>query len=230
MRALLFTAVSTLILTVQAQAEELIHSVEINKIDSVEFMNFQPMGWASDCTKLSTLRPAVGLSDVLDLADIVNLGEQVWKVVKENEPILEAKGMTASALPMGIQCWNQLSNWSPTRSDTYEVVYKNLYGMKVVDVKFRVIYTYGGKLKGKGNYLTNATIRFGKVNVLWGYMFNADVEIPQVVNMGSVDNPLAGMELTLNWTVNTRPISLKKSLNSMSFFIAGDGRATRVLD
>ena len=143
---------------------------------------------------------------------------------------MEAKTASASALPSGITCWDQLAGWRPTRSETYDVVYKNLYGIKVVNVRFHIVYTYGGQYKGQGRYLTNATIRFGKVDVLWGYIFNANVEIPQVVNMGTEANPLAGMEMTLKWSVKTRPISLKKSISSMSFFVSGDGRPTMSLD
>ena len=230
MKTYLVAAAMAMTIGLQAQAEELIHSVEINKLDSVELLNFGLHGWESDCTLLdrsNQLRPAIG---DIDLTDIINVGEKIWEIVKENEPILEARGAKASALPRGITCWDQLTSWSPTRAETYEVVYKNLYGMRVVDLKFRILYTYGGQLKGQGRYLTNSTIQFSKVNVLWGYIFNADVEIPQVVNMGTEENPLAGMQMTLNWSVNTRPISLKKSINSASFFVSGDGRPTKILD
>jgi hypothetical protein len=64
---------------------------------------------------------------------------------------------------------------------------------------------------------------------MWGFIVNANVEIPQVVNMASVDSPVAGMQVTLNWTVNTRPISLRKLNKAVSFFVSGDGTPTKIL-
>jgi hypothetical protein len=157
------------------------------------------------------------------------MGEKVWTLLKENEPVLEAKSTSASALPSGIQCWNQLSNWSRARAETYRMTYKNLYGMTVVDLEFSLIYNYGGSFDGRGKYLTNSTIQFNTVDVMWGFIVNANVEIPQVVNMASVDSPVAGMQVTLNWTVNTRPISLRKLNKAVSFFVSGDGTPTKIL-
>lgn len=229
MKILLMTAALAMVIGAQAQAEELIQSVEIEKIDEVELMNIGPMGWETDCTLLDKKDDEPSLANV-DPADIIRLGKKAYEIIKENEPILEARGIKASALPRGVQCWNQMTSWSPTRAETYKVTYKNGFGMKVVDLQFRILYTYGGQLNGQGRYLANSTIQFSNINVLWGYIFNADVEIPQAINMGTEKAPLAGMQMTLNWSVNTRPISLKKSMSSSSFFISGDGRPTAVLD
>jgi hypothetical protein len=210
--------------------DDLIKEVQITKVDQVEFPMTQSLGWESDCTKLDRVGDPKPASDDLTLDQIINLGQKVWQMIKDNEPILEARGMTASALPAGLRCWNELSNWAPARAETYEVKYVNLYGITVINFKFRLLYSYGGSYKGQGRYLTNSTIQYSNVDVMWGYIFNADVEIPQVLNMGSTESPLAGMQLTVNWSVNTRPLSLKKSVNSSSFFIGGDGRPTKILN
>ncbi len=203
----------------------LISRIEITKVSEQELNIVQPMGWESDCTNLDKKQMTTkgGLDDI---STVINIGKQVWKILQDNEPILEARGMSASALPRGISCWNELSNWSPTRVETYKVSYKNLYGITVVDFKFRLMYNYGGRLENRGHFITNATVQYASIDVVWGYIFNADVEIPQVLNIGSVEDPVGGMQVTLNWSIKTRPLSLKKGVRSASFFIAGDGRAT----
>ena len=92
-----------------------------------------------------------------------------------------------------------------------------------------MIYSYGGRFEDKGRYLTNSTIQFSKVDVMWGFILNANVEIPQVINMGTLESPVAGMQMTLNWNVDTRPVSLRKMSNAATFFVSGDGQATKIL-
>ncbi len=164
----------------------------------------------------------------LDL--ILNLGAKLFEIIKANGPLVTATTKTANALPYGISCWNQLENWSMPRSETYRITYENLYGMTMVDLEYRLVYSYGGRIGNVGRYLSNATIQYKKLDAKWGTVVDANVEIPQVVNVGSRENPIAGMQITLNWTVTTRPISLRKIVNSATYFIAGDGRRTTLLD
>jgi hypothetical protein len=212
---------------------DLISSVEVTLLDDIE-LPFNPLStfeWENDCTKLEKTREQrlKSVDPVLD--EVINIGKQVWEIIKNNGPVVEAKTMSGHALPRGIQCWDELSGWQMPRAQSYQVSYKNGYGMEVVKFRFRLIYTYGGGFKGVGQYLTNASVQYSDINVLWGYIFNAYVEIPQVINMGRHgEPPLAGMQLTVNWDVNTRPINLKRSINATTFFIAGDGRKTEILD
>jgi len=210
--------------------DDLIKKVKITEIedDQDDLNASMNPSWESDCTKLD--RRKVETNQNPDLDDIVNIGRRIWEVVKNNAPVLEARTMAAHALPRGVQCWDELATWSAPRSKSYQIVYENLYGTDVVTFKFRTMYTAGGSFKGQGRYITNATIQYSNVEVLWGYIFNANVEIPQVVNMGTEASPIGGMQMTLNWNVSTHPVSLKKSISSVSFFVAGDGRPMQVLD
>jgi hypothetical protein len=208
--------------------DELIKTVHIEQIED-QFQTlfaFSPYDWESDCTKLTRRGPRPNLD--IDPNDIINIGKQVWEIIKNNGPVLEARTMNAHALPRGVECWDEMAEWQMPRSELYQVTYKNAYNMDVVKFRFRLLYTYGGSYNGVGRYLTNATIQYANVEVLWGFIFNASVEVPQVVNMGPVTAPMAGMQLTLNWSINTRPITLKRSVNSASFFVTGDGRRTQL--
>lgn len=152
--------------------------------------------------------------------DIVNIGQKVWDIVSAGKPVLHFETPTANALPRGIQCWNDLEHWKAPKVQTYEVVYKNGFGMEVVRFNFRLQYTYGGGKAEKGQYLANVAVLPSELNVSWGYNFDARVEVQQAVNLGSRENPMAGLELNVRWTVKT---VLKTSENSFHFFVQGDG-------
>lgn len=64
----------------------------------------------------------------------------------------------AHALPRGLRRWTDLERWSPPETKTYEVVYKNKFGMEVVKFRFRLQYTYGGRRSGRGRYLANVSV------------------------------------------------------------------------
>jgi hypothetical protein len=104
--------------------------------------------------------------------------------------------------------------------ETYEVAYKNLFGMEVVKFHFRLAYTYGGGRAGAGRYLANVSVLPAELNVLWGYTFNAEVQVMPAVNLGNVTSPVAGLEVNVVWQVKT---VLKESDNSVHYFVRGDG-------
>ena len=157
---------------------------------------------------------------------IVNTGKELWKFIEKNKPLVSAKTQTANALPAGLTCWTQLENWSAPRVLTISAVYKNPYGFKVVDMQYKLIYTPGGQVNGVGRYISNATIQYKKLNVLWGYNVSADVEIPQVVNLGTTNSPVAGMQMTVNWNIKT---AVKHIQQTDSYFVYADGRPVEAL-
>lgn len=174
---------------------------------------------ANDCSKL-------GSSDVLASEigwnEIVAIGEKVWEIVQANKPVVNIETPVAHALPRGLECWSDLEHWQAPRTQSYEVVYKNGFGMEVVKFRFRLHFTYGGGKAELGQYLANVTVLPSEVNVMWGYTFNARVEVAQAVNLGSHANPIAGLEMNVRW--NTKTV-LKETDNSFHFFVQGDGRA-----
>jgi hypothetical protein len=96
-----------------------------------------------------------------------------------------------------------------------------------VDFSFRLLYTYGGNVEGKGRYLAHVTAVPLNVSVFWGYVFNSEIQIPNIVNVGSHENPVAGMEVLLKWQVKS---ILKHTEGSKSFFVQGDGKFFNLTD
>jgi hypothetical protein len=57
--------------------------------------------------------------------------------------------------------------------------------------------------------------------VVLGYRFNADVTVGDVVNVGTAQDPIAGVALTVSWQVGT---ALKQINGSRTIFVRGDGQ------
>jgi hypothetical protein len=152
---------------------------------------------------------------------IINYGKQIWEVVVANKPVVNVNEMSANALPQGIDCWTGLSNWELPNSNAYEITYKNGFGMEVVKFKYRLFYTYGGQFEDTGAYLANVSVTPMSIDVAWGFKFDATADAEQVLNIGPLTNPIAGMELAMKWKVET---PLKISAQQIKFFVTGDGR------
>ncbi len=174
------------------------------------------------------LRPSISspLSSQVSISQIIKIGEQVWSFIQNNRPVVTARTMSASALPRGVNCWIDLDNWQPPRSETYQVVYRNYFGVQVIKLEFSLIYNYGGQYNGLGRYLMNATVQYRDLQVAWGgFHVNANASVPTVMNIGSKDNPVAGMQIDVHWAVS----GINDIERTASFFVAGDGRPTREL-
>lgn len=156
----------------------------------------------------------------IDPSEIVNLGLKIWKIIEDNKPVVNVRGMTAQALPSGITCWDQLEGWKIPISREYEVTYVNGFNMDVVKFNFRILFTYGGRFNGVGAYIANLSIMPEHLDVSWGYKFDAEVKVPYVVNLGTRENPVAGSQISLDWNVRT---PLKDSRASVVFFVSGNG-------
>lgn len=152
---------------------------------------------------------------------VVNLGQKIWTIVEKGRPVFAVKTQSASAVPEGVRSWNQLSGWKPSKSASFKISYENGFGMDVIEFSYRVMFTYGGSVNGRGLYVTGATIIPAELSVAWGYKFNSDVTIPTVVNIGSSESPVGGIQMNVNWEVDT---VIKHHQQTSSYFVDGLGR------
>ena len=106
----------------------------------------------NNCSKFTPSAEPIGW------ADIINAGQQLWKVIEDNKPVVHVETPVAHALPRGLSCWSDLERWQTPRTEGYEVAYENGFGKEVVKFRFRLQYTYGGRRKGHGRYLANVTV------------------------------------------------------------------------
>lgn len=188
-------------------------------IGEVEIIDYETE--TSFVLPMSQEQPA-DLSDIgKDITEIINIGKKIWKIIEANRPVVNVKTDSATILPVGIQSALQLEGWSMPQSKRYGVAYKNLFGMEVVKFDFRFIYTYGGSLDGKGKYLANVTMVPADLQVSWGFKFNADAKVVNMVNVGTKEDPVVGAELLLDWSVDT---VFKHQRQTVDFFVQGDGK------
>lgn len=196
------------------------NSLKIIEIDSGELDPIRAQEVVGDCSDLNGHSKIHGNLNPGDLVDLINLGKQVWQVIQNNKPVVNVTDNTANALPRGVACWTDLENWNAPRYKTYQITYENLFGMEVMNFKFQLFYSYGGQIHGTGKYLANVTVAPMELDVLWGFQFDAKVEVGKILNIGSHEDPMAGMELAMKWEAKS---PLKDSRGQVRYFVQGDG-------
>ena len=142
--------------------------------------------------------------------------------MEKSSPVVYVDLPYAAALPKEAVDGSQLEGWSKPDADVYGFYAKNLYGMTVVSVKFAVSRQHSGSYKGKGKYLNMVSARLLDLSVLWGYKLNLTAVVPpgSIVNSGSIENPVAAMQMVLGWNIST---PIKYSYGEYIYYIQGNG-------
>lgn len=163
-----------------------------------------------------------GQDEGMVLDRIINIAKKIWTIIESNKPVVDVKNTYATAVPEGTTNWSQLDSWKPPRGSIYGLTAKNAYGVTVIDIRYQVLRTYGGQYKGKGRYLTAVTVEPLRVDVMWGYKLTMTAETPDssLVNIGTKEDPIAGMLATLRWRIST---TIKDSQGKGVYFLQGDG-------
>lgn len=153
---------------------------------------------------------------------IINMGQKVWNIIEKGKPVVNYQQYTASALPQGVQTWQQMQGWAG-KSMTQEISVINGFGSEKVKFTYRLVFFYNGTTaQGAGKYIGYATIEPANLNVGWGgYKFNAQVSVPAVFNMGTIENPVAAMKIQIKYTTDT---IVQHEESTDSFVITGSGK------
>ncbi|MBY0553053.1 hypothetical protein K2P97_00895 [bacterium] len=225
-------------LTLEAQKHLTIGSIEVQDISEDYpdyYLNQQMENTAVDILKDIADQAKSNVDDAwlnttpigrgLNMADlivdkVINIGQKIWNVVEKGRPSSSYTTSKATALPQNVLRWEQLSNWQAPRSKVVSVVYKNLYGIEVVRFTYRIVLLYGGTVEGVGRYIGYAAVEPLEMTTAYMYTFNAKASVEAVYNMGTSKDPLAGMILNINWTIET---VLKKSTVTHTYNLDGLG-------
>ena len=158
----------------------------------------------------------------LELAQIVNIGHKIWRIIAENKPVVEVSASYATALPANVKHWTSMGGWQPPAGEIYHMSAKNLYGIRVVDLRYQVMRTAGGNYRGVGKYLTAVTVTPLLVSVSPGYRFDLDASVPDasIVNVGTSESPVAAMTAQLSWRIRT---AIKDIQGNCLYNLQGDG-------
>lgn len=181
------------------------------------------MDMSQNCTQ-SISGPSLsgGPFDDVELAldQIINIGKKIWNIVVAGKPVMNYKTDIATAMPQGVKCWLDLSNWQAPISKTYSYTAKNAFGMDVVKFNYRVIFVYGGGVNGQGQYIGYATTQPVDMVVQWGFKLNAVGSVPTVFNTGSKNDPVGGMQMNMNYRIESPMTTIEQS---QAYFISGKG-------
>ncbi len=187
-------------------------TVRITRIEVIE---------EKDATYLGPIKVDIGGSLVI-IDQIINIGIKIWDIIVQNAPVVNIDTKYAAAVPQGISAWNQLAGWQKPKSYVYGFYAENMYGTTTIDVKYKVMFTAGGKYKGKGLYLTGVTVVPTVTNVAWGYRFSLAAQVPDstIANVGTETDPVAALQLKSAWKIST---AIKDSNGTSVYYIQGDG-------
>ena len=184
------------------EAEKWIARSEIEKNDAPELKN---QVWS------------VG-ADPLSIIDVVL---RAWALVEAGKPVTNVQMKSASALPvLSDGDFRKLVGWMPLRTATYHVFASNGYGLKVVDFTYQVRLMAGGNVRGTGRYIGIASVVPVNTKVLWGFGLESSVNIPQVINMGTEEDPLAGIFIDVNYNIHG---TFRDQSETVSYALRGDG-------
>jgi hypothetical protein len=199
------------------------NSVRIVPLGTVSTGELKALGLPVKPIQIPKAPGAKGGLVVVD--QIVNIANKIWKIIKDNKPAVDVKTTYATAVPKGVDHWGQLNGWSRPVGTKFGFYADNRLGQRVMDVDYVVFRTYNGKYNGKGRFLTNVTALPTKTKVSWGYTLNMSVDAAKPTNVGSSENPVAGMQMTVAWTMSN-PIQDHRGRSV--FYMEGDGTFQRM--
>lgn len=214
--------VVALVFASSISANEMLNQEKYFTITSVETTDITELDQAVNAAIETPSEDPTDPIDEIDviLDKIIAIGDKIWKIIEKNKPVVNQKYQAVSMVPEGVKKWQQLEGWQMPKTKVFSMVYKNGFGGKVVEFSYRVVFSYGGSVNGKGQYLSRIEIEPALLNVAWGYKFNANGEVVNPMNAGTKKDPIAATELRMNWAVNT---VMKHSEESTRFYVRGDG-------
>lgn len=182
---------------------------------------------AAPMSNVSRTSPLGGMTAIpeLDQAELVvdkviNIGTKIWKVIEKGTPVLTYSQTTGSAVPQNTKSWTDLENYKEPVTRVMKVSYKNFAFGEVVHFVYRVILVAGGSYHGVGSYIGYAAVEPIEMTPSYLYKLTATASIDNVYNKGTSANPVAGMVLTVRWSVST---IMSPLIGSHTFFLDGNG-------
>ena len=155
------------------------------------------------------------------IGSIVNTGKLIWSIIEANKAVVNVSTDVANAIPQASTTWDSLGGWSAPETRLFHITYQNKLGSNVIDFTYRVIYLYGGNVNGKGQFLNGVSIVPADLSVAWGYTFTAKANVPSVTNAGTSADPIAAMQLQMQWSVSTM---ISNNERTQNYYIRGDGQ------
>jgi|GEM_PF-4467349 len=120
-------------------------------------------------------------------------------LVRKNKILEHNDTFVATALPNGIQCWNQLPNWHQERR-AFEYRWVNRLWWDFV-VEGEVVWLAGAQdRRQNGRYIGFVSVKINKVSrgIIKSLDISAYAPPAMVSNVGTVENPVSSVTLVMN--------------------------------
>jgi hypothetical protein len=164
------------------------------------------------------------LSKRVDPSQIIAVGTQLWQIVKDNAPTTSVNTLSNGAIPANTQ-WTEFAGWGGASYGPWGWGWTNGLGAQVVDFEWSFDWNCKGNWQGTGQYIQNAGAFPRKINVGWGYNVAVDGQILQPTNLGSVQSPLAGIQIYTTMKIST---ALSTNTQACKMQVQGDCNAVKI--
>lgn len=208
-----------------AEKEVRLVETDVLSMETYEVLDHQQYAQQDGSGGYNQVDPVEKVGKVISVArDLVALGEDLYRLVVKGKPTNTTRYAPISVVPrvngQDAYALDIAYSKEPVKK-TYEVVYKNMYGMEVVKFRYSVMYSYGGTYEGRGAYLLGVQVTPDSVSTLFGYDFTATMKLGGIQNLGSREDPIAGATVLIEYTVST---IIKANNEVDSYFISGKGK------
>ncbi|HLE10104.1 MAG TPA: hypothetical protein VI754_02545 [Bacteriovoracaceae bacterium] len=205
---------------------------DIFLVDSIMRTGTTPSSTAPIPPTVTNPTPVNPLDQVIaEIEKLLAIGQKIWKIIENGRPVINTSYIPAvKVIPKVVSedsraTFDSMDNWSEPKYKKYALIYKNLYGMSVVNFQYIVHFEYDGQYEGKGHYLNAVSITVSNISVLWGYKFDVETELIGISNRGTNENPIAAATLKITHKVET---SIKNENITTIFDIDGKGRISQL--
>ena len=148
--------------------------------------------------------------DLKQLKEVVILGldivDTVYNWLEKKKPIVLVENKTLSFVPTredgSYVTPFQMAGWSAPVSLSYELVFKNLYGMTMAKVQLSPSMVPGGSFQGRGAYLQGVQVP-SLVTAHLGVKATVANELVSVTNAGTEEEPVIACVVNAKVTVGT---------------------------
>lgn len=173
-----------------------------------------------------------GLGDVIMVVDkLIGLGKKIWPIIEAGKPVVNTTFTPPISVLPRVEgepndvAFHDMADWEAPRQKSYQVDFKNGWGMNVISFTYNVSYQYGGSYEGKGRYLTGVDVSASNISVSWGFDFNATSKLVSISNRGAQDDPLASATVKIQYEASS---VLRNIQSTQSFHVTGDGEVEQV--
>jgi len=142
-------------------------------------------------------------TDDIDIDKLIEIGKQVWEIVKAGKPVVDYKNDWAGCIPQGAD-WMDMEGFKDMTFGPFGWTFKNAVGVANVNFKWHFAYSCKGSYNGHGAFLLNVGTAIEEIYAAWGYTVDVKATVDShPTNYGTKVDPIAGLAVEVTMEVKT---------------------------